>query len=56
VTTETRRFAGILMVILRSLIYGGVTILSFLISDRATARTNYDRTYGGPGTRTQACY
>ena len=34
-TSETRRHAGILIVIIPTVIYGGVSILNFLISDPA---------------------
>ena len=32
-STESRRMAGILLVVMPSVIYGGVTLLSFLIGD-----------------------
>jgi hypothetical protein len=54
-STPSRRLAGTLLIVLPTVVFGGVSILTLLITTPATATTPFVRTYGGPGTPTPEC-
>ena len=51
-TAQSRRTAGILLVVLPTVIYGGVAILGLLVDDLGISRMHCARISGEQGTRT----
>jgi hypothetical protein len=53
-THESRRLAGILLIVLPTVMFGGVSLLSLLINDPAYMRIPCARICGAPGMRMPA--
>jgi hypothetical protein len=55
-SSESRRIAGILLVVFPTVLYGGVSLLMFLSTEiRVTWRTRYGKISFVPDTRTPGC-
>ncbi|MGH7544116.1 MAG: hypothetical protein ACREK7_09260 [Gemmatimonadota bacterium] len=52
---ESRRVAGILLILLPTVVIGGVSVLTLLVHDPAMPTTSFGRTCGGRGTPTRGC-
>jgi hypothetical protein len=55
-THASKRMAGILLVLLPTIMFGGVSILTLLINDPGIWKTHYARTCGGPAMPMRAHY
>ena len=53
-SNESRRLAGILLIVLPTVMYGGVSVLSLLIGDPKYMETRCARIYGAPDMHMQA--
>jgi hypothetical protein len=54
VSPQSRLVAGVLLILMPAVVYGGASILSLLIGDPAYAQNASDKTSGGRDTPTQA--
>lgn len=54
-SSESRLVAGILLILLPTVVYGGTSILSLLVNDPGYAENQLRRICGAPATPTRAC-